>query len=526
VPADPSHEPDGWLDARAFRVLASAAPDAILVVDGEGHVRFANTQATTLFGYDATEFAALQVQDLVPERFRAAHEGHRSGFMNAPSSRPMGRNLDLFARRKGGSEFPAEISLSPLQNHGVAAVQVVVRDVTETRAQRDRLREAQQTAEKASLAKSEFLASMSHELRTPLNSILGFAQLLGRDRKEPLSERHRGMVDHIVRSGQHLLRLIDEVLDLSRIEAGRVSVSLEPVSVKSVLAEVTATLSPLALARRIDLLATPLENARLEVTADRTRFAQVLLNFGTNAIKYGRSGGRVRFRVTRTAESLVRVLVEDDGPGIAPEHHPRIFEPFQRAGQEGGSVEGTGIGLAIVKRLAMLMKGSTGFNSAPGQGSTFWIELPEVVSSVGLSKEKDAATSAARATPRELRVLYVEDNEANVALMRAVLADRGSVHLECRRTAEEGIETAVTAQQGFDLVILDIHLPGISGVDAARVFLEHPATRNIPLVALSASAMPAERALAKAAGFSRYLTKPLDVGLLEALLDEVATGPS
>ncbi|WP_438013873.1 PAS domain S-box protein [Sorangium sp. So ce315] len=397
-------------------------------------------------------------------------------------------------------------------------------DVTGDEQRAEELRKARALAEAASTAKSEFLASMSHELRTPLNAILGFAQLLHRDRKTPLTDRQRERIEHVLKGGEHLLKLIDDILDLSRIEAGRVTVSLEPVDVSEVLAEVKTTLDPMAQRAGIELSLAPLPAGLPKITADRTRFAQILMNYGSNAIKYGRRGGRATLVVSAPAEGFVRVCVADDGIGIAREQHAKLFQPFQRAGQETGPIEGTGIGLAITKRLAELMGGRVGFSSAPGSGSEFWIALPA-------HEEQPAAADAAQpsarveasplAGPGGVRhaVLYVEDNPSNIAFMEELISEFERVHLTTAPNAEIGIELARARRP--DVVIMDINLPGMSGYEAMRRLQEWPETRAIPVIALSAAAMARDTRRAEEAGFYRYLTKPVKLDELTGVLEEL-----
>jgi PAS domain S-box-containing protein len=396
-------------------------------------------------------------------------------------------------------------------------------DITADIERQNELVAARALAEQASAAKSEFLSSMSHELRTPLNAVLGFAQLLQRDKKAPLNARQQERLGHVIKGGEHLLRLIDDVLDLSRIEAGRVTISLEPVNVAEVLVEVKATMDPLASRAGIDLVVAPVPESLPRVLADRTRFAQILMNYGSNAIKYGHRGGHVTL-TTSDCEGSVRVGMTDDGPGIPIEKQDKIFQPFQRAGQETGTIEGTGIGLAISKRLAEIMGGRVGFHSVPGHGSQFWVELVvhqvaprEAASARG---ESHAASSPLIGGHGERHVVvYIEDNPSNIAFMEDFLADFERITLIVAPTAEIGIELARARPP--DLVLMDIHLPGMSGFEALEKLREWPETRNIPVVALTAAAMLRDSRRVEEAGFYRYLTKPVKIDELSQVLEEL-----
>jgi PAS domain S-box-containing protein len=629
-----------------FRALLEAAPDAMIIAGPDGRIVLVNAQAERLFGYSRDELLGEHVERLIPARFQHGHVGYRTAYAEDPKARTMGSDLQLFALRKDGSEVPVEISLSPIATEDGLLISSAIRDITERRKTEaaaklaserllsavesfhgaislydanDRLilcnstsrtlfasalggplldvsygelidacldagffgavedagvlkarllayhrnpqgtfdlplssgrtlrltsrrtleggvistavditddvmheaelRKARAEAEAASSAKSEFLSSMSHELRTPMNAILGFAQLLQRDKRAPLTPAQLEKLGYVLQGGEHLLRLIDDVLDLSGIEAGRVVVSTEPVGVNEVLEEVRQTLEPMASRARITLSVQPsASQPPPQVLADRTRFTQILINFGSNAIKYGRPGGWAQISV-ETVGDRVRLFARDDGIGIPTEKHDKIFQPFQRAGQEAGPIEGTGIGLSITKRLAELMGGSVGFLSTPGQGSEFWVELGihrnartqrdiplPVLSDSSLSNEEGDSFLA----------VYVEDNPSNIAFMQGVLDELPRVKLVAVPNAEQGIE--VIRQLLPHVVIMDINLPGMSGYEAVRRLREFPETRDIPVVALTAAAMVGDRKRLEQAGFARYLTKPAKVDeLLEAL---------
>lgn len=379
---------------------------------------------------------------------------------------------------------------------------------------------ARQRAESANHAKSDFLANMSHELRTPMNSILGFAQLLMRGTREPLTDRQARQVGLIVKSGNHLLRLIDDVLDFSRIETGAIKLSLEPVWLPEMADEVRTNL--LALAQRFDVsLRTEFDAGLPPVLADRTRLIQVLINLGTNAIKYNRPGGEVVIAGAADAAGRLSLTVRDTGHGIPAEQLEALFEPFNRLGAEQGNVEGTGIGLTITKRLVELMNGRITVRSEVERGSVFSVSLP--ITTAARAVSQTAAANGVAATAGTVRkLLYVEDNPSNIELMRDLVDTLPGFELLVADRASTGLDLARAHRP--DVIVLDINLPGMSGIELLAELKRRPETAETPVLALSAAAMDREIRRGQEAGFRHYLTKPLDISAFIAALDDVFGG--
>jgi signal transduction histidine kinase/CheY-like chemotaxis protein len=377
-------------------------------------------------------------------------------------------------------------------------------------------------ARNANQAKSAFLSSMSHELRTPLNAILGFAQILASKDMPTTPEQKLEFSGHILKSGRHLLTLINEILDLAKVEAGALSLSMEPVLLAEVLDECQSMIAPLAATRGVRVLFPEAPAARVQ--ADRTRLKQVLLNLLSNAVKYNHEGGAVVVDCAHPVPQRLRLSVQDTGVGLSPEQVAALFQPFNRLGQEGGTQEGTGIGLVVTRRLVELMGGEIGVTSSPGVGSVFWIELACTDADGGMA---DAPPAARTATPvadggapaHPATVLYIEDNPANLKLVQEIVRFRPDLRLVSAPDGHFGLSLA--RSQKPDLILMDLNLPGLSGFEVLAQLRREPETARIPAIAVSANAMRADIERALAAGFVRYLTKPIDIGQFNEAIDGV-----
>jgi PAS domain S-box-containing protein len=392
----------------------------------------------------------------------------------------------------------------------------VFQDITERRHLEQMLTEknaelehAKAVAEKANLAKSDFISSMSHELRTPLNAILGFAQLLEGSLQPPTGIQALNL-QQILKAGWYLLELINEILDLSVIESGKLSLTLEPLSLAEVLLECQAMIEPQAQNRDIKLTF-PKFAIPCFARADRIRLKQVLINLLSNAIKYNREHGTVEVTCSVNTPGRIRIGIKDSGVGLPPEKLEQLFQPFNRLGQEGGVEEGTGLGLVVTKRLVGLMEGTIGVESVVGVGSEFWIELiqadmPQLAAEITLSAELSLKVHA---NSGQRILLYVEDNPANLMLVEQIIEGHPRLNMLSARDGNHGV--ALARAHHPDVILMDINLPGISGIEAMNILRKDPATKHIPIIALSANAMRRDIEKGLEAGFFRYLTKPIKI---------------
>jgi signal transduction histidine kinase/ActR/RegA family two-component response regulator len=527
------------LKTRALQAaILSSATFSIIATDSQGIIQLFNVGAERMLGYRAVDVVnkinPSHIHDPREVAARAQALSLELGTSIAPgfealafkASRGIEDIYELTYICKDGSRFPAIVSITALRdprNAIIGYLLIGTHNAVRTRVELE-LNSARAVAEQANLAKSEFLSSMSHELRTPLSAILGFAQLIESGSPAPTTSQKRSL-DQILKAGWYLLDLINEILDLALIESGKLSLSLEPISLAEVMRESQAMIEPQAQKRRVSV-SFPQFDTPYFVKADRTRVKQVLVNLLSNAVKYNKEGGAVVVDCIASDPNRVRICVKDTGEGLTAEQLTQLFQPFNRLGQEGNAEKGTGIGLVVCKRLVELMGGTIDVVSTVGKGSVFSIEL-------SLTNERQPAADLPMdiappvlADARLRTLLYVEDNPANLMLVEDLIARRPDVCLLSARDGNHGVEIARTSRP--DVILMDINLPGISGVEALRILALDPATAHIPVIALSANAGPRDIAKGLEAGFFRYLTKPIKVpefmDTLELALKRAAPG--
>lgn len=509
-----------------LRLTVAAAADGIITIGQDGRIASCNDAAGKIFGRQTEETIGLPVTALVCDRAACEADcedpaacGTPLAFLNEGASAPE-QGREVVGRRRDGTPFPLYLAFSAVHLGSGTLITAVCRDLTadkraeaEILAARDLAERARMQAEQANRAKSDFLASMSHELRTPLNGILGFSQLLQYCPGQPLSEKQSDYVDCILKAGHHLLGLINDILDLAKIESGHLDLRLSAVDPAAAVAECTAFVADLAHRGHVTVENRIIGTDIPAVVADPRRLRQVLVNLVSNGIKYNRRGGRVILEVERVRDSVLRLSVRDTGRGIPPERLDELFQPFKRLGAEASDIEGSGIGLTITRRIVEAMGGCLGVDSVVGEGSNFHVDLT-VASSLPVAVL--APSVAGLAIAGEPTLLYVEDSAANRKLMEEIMGAFANVTLLTASNAEDGIGLARARHP--DLIIMDINLPGLTGFDALGELRRFESTKDIPVMALSASVMPADIRRGLEAGFVDYLVKPVDiVTLVEAI---------
>lgn len=498
-----------------YKQIVETTAEAVSVADASGRLIYTNPAHAQLLGVPSEAVEGQHFSTLIPE------EGQQKVWKIAASAEAGHGWRGLLPMRRGdGTVFTSmsNVGVIPDDTGKTTFIYNIFSDYSPELRRRAEVEQARADAETANKAKSDFLSNMSHELRTPLNAISGFAQLLLMAKSNPLDERQRSQVEYILKGGDHLLNLINEILDLAKIEAGKMTLSLEPVSLRDVIDECLSLVTPYKDKYEVTI-SDQTGQSSLPVQADQTRAKQIILNLLTNAAKYNRRGGTIILTCETVDDNFRRLTVADTGEGIPLERQTELFKPFSRLGAETSDIEGTGIGLVLTKTVIEMMKGRIGFASVEGEGSRFWLDFPVAEGCIG----SPAATEAAEATDiihheggRRI-LLYVEDNPANISLMQDILAELPNWGLMIAETAEHGLDLAASHRP--DLILMDINLPGIDGVEAMKRLAGNPHTRTIPVHALSADATKGTIQRGLAAGFVSYLTKPIRVGDLLAILN-------
>ena len=507
-----------------------SASDPIISIDTFGTIQSMNSAVEKQFGYQHEELLGENVNILMPNPYRREHDQYLQTYLKTGKQNVINMLVEVPAKRKNGTSFPVELSVSESVVNGKKSFLGIIRDISERKESEKELQHAyakleerikerteelwhsKNQAEKTNRAKSEFLSRMSHELRTPMNAILGFTQLMHESTKDPLPKVHQKRTTQILEAGNHLLELINEVLDLATIEAGKITVSLEPVCINDLVEEVLTVIRPLAQNFQVNLIDQVTSHDRNYVLADKTRLKQVLLNLVSNGIKYNRKEGSVTLSVQLEEGSNLRINITDTGMGIPEEKLTQLFDPFNRLGAEGGEIEGTGIGMTISKKLIEVMNGSIGVTSALGEGSTFYVSLPVCFLTLGKIESRNTPMDNAIAGRKETRrftILYIEDNPANLKLIEDILTDYPEVRLLSATYAQMGIDIALSHKP--DLILMDINLPDIDGIEALKRLRNFEETHETPVIAMSANAMKKDIDRAMAEGFKTYITKPIDI---------------
>lgn len=497
-------------ETRISAILDNAV-DGIITIDERGLVETYNRSAEKLFGYESNEVIGHNIKMLMPNHYASEHDGYLANYRETGHAKIINIGREVEGQHKNGTIFPLELAVAEVYLGKRRIFTGIVRDITERKKAEKDLIQAKDRAEKANKAKSDFLSRMSHELRTPLNAIVGFAQLIELTSKD---SEERESIEHILKAGRHLTQLINEVLDIARIESGHQNISLESVHVRSTLDDTWNLVQPLAAKRNIQLNHTLPEECDAYVTADIQRLKQILLNLLSNAIKYNYDGGMITLSCSLSCEGIIRICISDTGPGIEPCYFEKVFEPFERLNATQTNIEGSGVGLALSKALAQAMGGKIGLDSKIGEGSTFWVELPLVDKPVQhfetIEENHEVAEKPnLEQTHPPATILYIEDNVANLRLVEVALSHLPHVKLISALNGQLGVELATSHKP--NLILLDLHLPGLMGDEVLARLKSNPETQHIPIIMLSADATQRQIEKLLNSGAYAYLTKPFNI---------------
>jgi PAS domain S-box-containing protein len=513
-------------EMRRLSIVARETDNAVYIMNAQGDLEWINDGCLRMHGVSGIPMEQL-IQRIGPNILKASSNPDIKKLLDTAVREKRSVQYESHLQDASGETKWLQTTLTPIFNEEgeLAKLVAIDSDISKIKAAEEALVAARQEAEKANHAKSEFLSRMSHELRTPMNSILGFAQLLESDEREPLSPSQRESLQHILKGGRHLLGLINEVLDLARIESGRLALAVGSVPVAPMVSETVSMIQPLAKARRIHIRNAVPVTATYCIQADAKRIRQILLNLLSNAVKYNREEGLITVEASERPGGRLRLSVTDTGQGIPPDQQALVFEPFHRLEADRMFVEGSGIGLTISRKITEAMGGSMGLTSTPGLGSCFFIDMP-LCAETGQALPPAAAESPAAAFSARGEthtILYIEDDPANLALIQHILVRRPGIELLFAPQGALGLELARAHRPR--LILLDVHLPDIMGHEVLGKLKQDPATRDIPVLIVSASAMPSVIESMIQAGAESYLVKPLDIPLFLKTIDDILTSP-
>ncbi|NOR72101.1 MAG: response regulator [Methylomarinum sp.] len=500
-----------------LKAIVTNSAEGIITIDGRGIIEMANPKALEIFAYKAEELEGQNISALMPKQLASQHDRYLK-YSDIHAPKIINKARELQGMRKDGSIFPMELNVSPMTINGIKKYVGILHDITERKNALEAITAAKKAAENANKAKSQFLSSMSHELRTPLNVILGFTQLVLEDKEAPLNADQTESLEHIYSSGEHLLGLINEILDLSKIESGNVNINSEPINLIQLIKQTLESISPQAKKAHITIThQLPIEE-NIIVTADPLRVNQILCNLLSNSIKYNQDQGSVSIWLSQH-DDKVRFFVKNTGQGIPDDKLKDLFTPFNRLGADKSGIEGSGIGLTITKMLVEMMGGTIGVENTYGSGCSFWVEFKQTRT---LDTKKTILSSASHSKPQEqnsnINILYIEDNISNRLLMKKTINSYTNFQFSEAPTGIEGIEMALKIKP--QIILLDINLPDIDGYEVLKQLQKHRSMDATKIIAVSANAMPEDIGKGEKTQLFSYITKPIEQQRLLSVINK------